>query len=119
MQNSYSEIELSSIDSTPSDSFQLPNSDINSDYYTPELTNSFTTPDSLEQSEKRHNPYNIASSISMRSVSSNVTNENVSKRPSSLPVFRQNGKKTFLYLLKSHSFITCCCYVCRLFCLWS
>lgn len=98
MQNSYSEIELSSIDSTPSDSFQLPNNEINSDYYTPE-TNSFTTPDSHEQSEKRHNPYNIASSISMRSVSSNVTNENVSKRPSSLPVFRQNGKKTILFLL--------------------
>lgn len=95
MQNSYSEIELSSIDSTPSDSFQLPNTEINSDYYTPELPNSFTTPDSLEQSDKRHNPYNIASSISMRSVSANVTNENVSKRPSSLPVFRQNGKKTF------------------------
>lgn len=89
MQSSYSEAETSSLDSTPCDSFQLPQSDT-SEYFTPNLINTFTSPDIVEQSEKRHNPY-ITSSVSMRSVSTNASNENVSKRPSSLPVSRQNG----------------------------
>lgn len=46
-------------------------------------------PDNYNTSEKKHN--NMSSSISMRNVSSSNTNENISKRPSSLPVYRQNG----------------------------
>lgn len=58
-----------------------------SNYFSPSTPQ---IPEIIEQSEKRHNPF-ITSSVSMRSVSSNVVNENLSKRPSSLPVFRQNG----------------------------
>lgn len=90
MQSSYSEAETSSMDSTPCDSLQLPQFESASDYYTPNLSTPLSTPDSVEQSEKRHNPY-ITSSVSMRSVSSNVINESLFKRPSSLPVFKQNG----------------------------
>lgn len=74
------------MESTPCDSLPLFQSDtMGSNYFssTPQ------TPEIIEQSEKRH-PF-ITSSVSMRSVSSNVVNENLSKRPSSLPVFRQNG----------------------------
>ncbi|XP_008187002.1 katanin p80 WD40 repeat-containing subunit B1 isoform X1 [Acyrthosiphon pisum] len=89
MQSSYSEAETSSVDSTPCDSFQLPQFESSGDYHTPDLPTPLSTPESIEVSEKRHNPY-ITSSVSMRSVSSNVINESLSKRPSSLPVFRQN-----------------------------
>lgn len=84
-QSSYSEAETSSMDSTLGDLSR------NNDHHIPLSTNVFSPSDILEQSEKRHNPY-ITSSVSMRSVSSNVVNENSNKRPSSLPVFRQNGK---------------------------
>jgi len=97
MQSSYSEAETSSVDSTPCDSFQLPQFESSGDYHTPDLPTPLSTPDSVEVSEKRHNPY-ITSSVSMRSVSSNVINESLSKRPSSLPVFRQNGLKKVLLL---------------------
>lgn len=97
MQSSYSEAETSSLDSTPCDSLQLPQFENSSDYHTPDLPTPSSKPDSVEASEKRHNPY-ITSSVSMRSVSSNVINESLSKRPSSLPVFRQNGLKIVIFL---------------------
>lgn len=89
MHNNNSEAETtSSIESTPCDSLPLFQSDTTgSSYFSPSTPQ---TPEIIEQSEKRHHPF-ITSSISMRSVSSNAVNENVSKRPSSLPVFRQNG----------------------------
>lgn len=91
MQSSYSEAETSSMESTPCDSFQLPHSDTaGSDYQSPSLPNTYIPPGIVEQSEKRQNPY-ITSSVSMRSVSTNLANENLTKRPSSLPVFKQNG----------------------------
>lgn len=90
LHSSYSEAETSSMDSTPCDSFQQPQTDINSDYFSPLISSVFTAPEIVEHSEKRNNSL-IPSSVSMRSVSSNVVNENLTKRPSSLPVFKQNG----------------------------
>lgn len=93
MQSSYSEAETSSMDSTPCDSFQLSQTDIigSGSYQSPLLSNSFSTLGVSEQPEKRPNTY-MPSSVSMRSVSStNVVNENLTKRPSSLPVFKQSG----------------------------
>lgn len=92
LQSSYSETETSSVDSTAYDSFQQVQSDIteNYEFYSPPLQNVFTPSDITEQPEKRHNSY-VPSSVSMQSVISNVANENPSKRPSSLPVFKQNG----------------------------
>lgn len=89
MHSSYSEADTSSMESTPCDSFHIPQYET-SDYQSPSSTSSFPSPPDVEQSEKRQSPY-ISSSVSMRSVSSSITNENLSKRPSSLPVFRQNG----------------------------
>lgn len=90
MQSSFSEAETSSLDSTPCESFQLPQSDTSEYFTTSNLNNTFSIPDVIEQPEKRHNPY-ITTSVSMCSVSTNVVNENVSKRPSSLPISRQNN----------------------------
>jgi len=116
MQSSYSEAETSSVDSTPCDSFQLPQFESSGDYHTPDLPTPLSTPDSIEASEKRHNPY-ITSSVSMRSVSSNVINESLSKRPSSLPVFRQNGFKKFYFCMIIHFY---CIFIhFRSFCLWT
>lgn len=92
LQSSYSETETSSVDSAAYDSFQQVQSDIteNYEFYSPTLQNIFTPSDITEQPEKRHNSY-VPSSVSMQSVISNNVNENLSKRPSSLPVFKQNG----------------------------
>jgi hypothetical protein len=89
MHSSYSEADTSSMESTPCDSFHIPQYEMN-DYQSPLPTSPFPSPPDVEHSEKRHNPY-LSSSVSMRSVSSNVANEHLSKRPSSLPVFRQSG----------------------------
>ncbi|XP_025415743.1 katanin p80 WD40 repeat-containing subunit B1 isoform X2 [Sipha flava] len=88
MHSSYSEADTSSMESTPCDSFHIPQYEMN-DYQSPLPTSPFPSPPDVEHSEKRHNPY-LSSSVSMRSVSSNVANEHLSKRPSSLPVFRQS-----------------------------
>lgn len=89
MHSSYSEADTSSMESTPCDSFHVPQYETN-DYQSPLSISPFPSPPDVEEPEKRHNPY-ISSSVSMRSVSSSMANENLSKRPSSLPVFRQNG----------------------------
>lgn len=93
-QSSYSENETSLLDSTPSELLASSQSDSN-EYHTPFLPNNFTN-DIVNQPEKINNPF--ISSISMRSISTNVVKENIlSKRPSSLPVFRQNG----LYIISA------------------
>ncbi|VVC45263.1 Katanin p80 subunit, C-terminal,WD40-repeat-containing domain,Katanin p80 subunit B1,WD40/YVTN repeat- [Cinara cedri] len=88
-QSSYSENEISLQDSPPSDLLTSSQSESN-EYHTPFSPNNFTngiTNDIV-------NPF--ISSISMRSISTNVVKENIlSKRPSSLPVFRQNDHFNF------------------------
>lgn len=81
--SSYSEGETSSVESQ-SDTIG------NNEYYSPKIHHVFKTPDTIELSVKRQNSH-VPSSFSMQSVPSNVVNENLSKRPTSLPVFRQNG----------------------------
>lgn len=97
MHSSYSEADTSSIESTPCESFHLTQSikdNIStggSDYYSPLGNSSYNSPSIIEDSEPKINQY-MTSSVSMRSVSNNIANESISRRPSSLPVFKQNGK---------------------------
>lgn len=81
--SSYSECETSSVESQ-SDTTG------NSEYYTLIKHCDFKIPDTIESSVKKQNSY-LPSSFSMQSVPSNKVNENVFKRPTSLPVFKQNG----------------------------
>ncbi|XP_050430947.1 katanin p80 WD40 repeat-containing subunit B1 [Adelges cooleyi] len=100
MHTSYSEAETSSMESTPYESFHMAHSDrdinssgIISDYHSPHSL--YNSPSMVEHSDPRINPY-MTSSVSMRSVTAaNIASESITRRPSSLPVFKQNDN--FVY----------------------